>query len=189
MAADAGTRTSGSQPAARIRVRRGAARAKSSAVSGARPDSSGDRVTAFEVPGTDVELMLTASETAGPPGFMLAVDDVDVSAGEHPSLPPPRDPYAIPEGQAPEYDDPDGHLFGVRDERESEGSDFEAVAASVFQPFAQVRRVRGNTAAVTAIHDRRRGQVTQRQLVVEEWTRDSEGQGQLRSETTWNESA
>jgi catechol 2,3-dioxygenase-like lactoylglutathione lyase family enzyme len=79
----------------------------------------GDQVTAFRLPGTSVELLLSASPGASPPGVFLQVSDVDAFGAGHTALPPAAERYAIPGGTALEYRDPDGWTVGLVDEPEN----------------------------------------------------------------------
>lgn len=80
----------------------------------------GDRVTAYRLPGTEVELMLQGSETASPPGVMLVVSDAEEFAKAHPGL-EVAERYPIPGGKAIEVRDPDGWTVAALDESDTPG--------------------------------------------------------------------
>lgn len=96
----------------------------------------GEHVTAYRLPGTDVELMLQGSDTASPPGIMLVASDAEAFAAAHPGL-EVAERYPIPGGKAVEFRDPDGWTLTVLDESDDPASGLDDALEAAFATWCR----------------------------------------------------
>jgi hypothetical protein len=77
----------------------------------------GDSTAAISLPGSDVMLMLDASDPSAPGGPMFVVDSVEkFHATRHPSLEVVEEIAEIPDGFSVAYKDPAGQVIYVIDQ-------------------------------------------------------------------------
>ena len=74
----------------------------------------GTRTVAFQLPDSEVQLMVD-DENSDPPGPMYLVDDLTAFMAAHPDLPVVAPRYDIPGGSVIGYRDPGGNAFYVFD--------------------------------------------------------------------------
>jgi catechol 2,3-dioxygenase-like lactoylglutathione lyase family enzyme len=88
-----------------------------------------DTTVAIRMPGTDVQLMLDATEGGGPPGPVFVVDSVEEFHAQRPAELAALDgPGEIPGGFMATYQDPSGNPIYVMDQS-TDAATAEAVAA------------------------------------------------------------
>lgn len=83
----------------------------------------GDSTVAFELPGSEVQLMVDVRPDSHPKwasGMFLQVDDVDSFVELHPELPWLDEPMDVPDGRSTAFTDPAGNTIHIFDQSTGE---------------------------------------------------------------------